>query len=454
MGDALPLRPAREGLQGVALAVLVLIAEVEVGGGIVARRQAIAGEPTHRIGAPGLEVDHILHAAVAALVGPDAEVPRGRGGRHPVESGAHVPALALIVGVAVGQQGAQRIVGPSKLAPEGLQSFAVAPAEIVALVPAGVEGEVEFLAAHVAVDRAAVILVRAPRDADLAVLAFKLVLLEDDVEDAGDSFRIVLGGGRGDDFDAVDAAGGNLLKQALGGGTDQAAGTPVDEDGDVAGSTEAQVAVDVDVHARDVAKQLGRVGSGAVEVIAHAEHFAVDHHLEGGALLDDFGGFERLDVGHEPDGAEVLFCAAARGEADVVHLHRGVAHEAELGSEPTDRNLGDAEPAFAVGYAAGDDLVLIEGEEADGGEFDGGAGLQVLHFAKNDTDLGAFTIRTPPGPFASPGPLGGEVQTGEQGQEGHKQESAGHGVTTHGVHQSSMRRSGDSGCLSAGPAGR
>ena len=285
------------------------------------------------------------------------------------------------------------------------------------------------------------------------MFAFELVLLEDDVEDAGDALRIVLGGGGGDDLDAVDAAGGNLLEQALGGRSDEAAGSTVDEDGHVAGATEAQVAVDIDVHAGDVAEELGGVGPGAVEVVAHAEHLAVDHHLEGGALLDDFGGLERLDVGFEADGAKVLFDAAARGEADVVDCGRGIAHEADLGAEPADGDLGDAEPALAVGHATGDHLVLIKGEEADGGKLNRDAGLQVLDLPEDDADLGTFAVRAPSWTSASAGPLGGEVQTGEQGQKGHKQESAGHVGTTHGVHQSSMQRSEGAGLLSAQPVG-
>ena len=79
VGDALALRPAGEGLQGVPLAVFVLVAHVEVGGGVVAGGEAVAGEPAEGIGAPGLEVDDVLGAGILALVGPDAHVPRRLG---------------------------------------------------------------------------------------------------------------------------------------------------------------------------------------------------------------------------------------------------------------------------------------------------------------------------------------------------------------------------------------
>ena len=103
------------------------------------------------------------------------------------------------------------------------------------------------------------VFVGAPSDADLAVFAFELVFFEDDVEDACHAFGVVFGGGAGDDLDPVDAACGNLFKQALGRAACHAAGSAVDQYGDVARSTKAEVAVDVDIDARDVAQQLGGV---------------------------------------------------------------------------------------------------------------------------------------------------------------------------------------------------
>ena len=55
-----------------------------------------------------------------------------------------------------------------------------------------------------------------------------------------------------------------------------------------------------------------------IQVIAYAEHLAVDHHLEAGPLLYDFCGFKRPNVGFEAQGAQVLFDAASWGQSDVI----------------------------------------------------------------------------------------------------------------------------------------
>ena len=134
-------------------------------------------------------------------------------------------------------------------------------------------------------------------------------------------------------------------------------------------------------------QQFRGVGARAVQVVSHAKDLAVDHHFQGRTLLDNFSCLQGLNVGFKSNHAQVLLNAAAGGQSDVPHLNGHVAHEAHLRPKSAEGDFGDAEPAFGVGDASGDDLVFIKGQDGNGGKFNGGSRVSVLDAAKDHADF-------------------------------------------------------------------
>src|SRR6185437_1795780 len=121
-------------------------------------------------------------------------------------------------------------------------------------------------------------------------------LLSDQVDDAARTLRVERRRGVGDHLDPLDLIGGQLL-QGVGAALalELRRGLAVHQDGDVAVAAEREVALQVDVHRRQVAQRVGDRAGRGLQVLAQRVALAVDRGLDvrapagDGQALDGLG---------------------------------------------------------------------------------------------------------------------------------------------------------------------
>ena len=324
----------------------------------------------------------------AAAVGEEIAV-----GRAPVEGAAVVIAgeaqLVVVVRRVVDPHPRQPregprvfagyLVGPGDGPRDGIHDGAgvarVAPA--VVLPEARTAEEIGRAGMVIGGDPAVVAVVVAGGDGAGAGEPAAVLALQGNVDDAGGAVGFVLGRGVGDDLDLVDLVGRELLQNLRAAPAHQRRGAAVDEDEHVVRATQAHVAIDVDLHGRDVLQQIAGRAGGALDFPADVVDLAVDRiqerlllrlHLK---LVQVQGGLGRVEpaqvdprvlrVHDEPRG-----CAA-------VHPDLVVGEEIF-----TRRHLLEGEAAAAVGRRALHDgaVGLLEGHRD---ELDRPVGVRIDH---------------------------------------------------------------------------